>query len=72
MDKLSFTKMSKIISKFVKESSMAARLDAGFDAGEFSGPEHARALDETIQLALVEGGWTEGEYLSELYTRERL
>lgn len=69
MPKVSFTRMNKEIAKLIRESGYAAKLDAGFDAGEFSGPAHARMLDESIQKALFEGGWTEGEYLSELYKR---
>ena len=67
--RIPFTKMVKIVNKLNRESERAARLDAGFDAGEFSRYEHARLLAESIATALEENGWSEVEFLSKLYKK---
>ena len=39
-----------------------AAADAGFDAGEWSGPLHAEALERETATPLAEAGWTETEW----------
>lgn len=40
------------------ESEESAEADAGFDAGEWSGPSHARKADEKIAVLAEANGYT--------------
>lgn len=56
--------------KHIFDSHMeAAELDAGFDAGEFSGPSHYRMASRETEVALTESGWSATEFLDALYAR---
>jgi hypothetical protein len=39
----------------------AAAMDAGFDAGEFSGPAHARMADDRVARLATDNGFTPEE-----------
>lgn len=43
----------------------AAALDAGFDAGEFSGPEHGRAHDEALATIARKAGFADVDALAD-------
>ena len=44
-----------------------AAADAGFDAGELSGPAHARMADEAVEKLAADHGFTLEEVVTELY-----
>jgi hypothetical protein len=46
----------------LNSSLEAAALDAGFDAGEWSGPEHERALRATVLALLADAGLDPDEF----------
>lgn len=47
----------------------AAEYDAGFDAGEWSGPAHARMAAAQVVAALAALGYTPAQYDAELAAR---
>lgn len=57
------------VARIYRSHEEAAGYDAGFDAGEFSGPAHARAERAEIVAALAALGYTPEEYDRELAAR---
>jgi hypothetical protein len=52
-----------------QDHAVGAEMDAGFDAGEFSGPAHVRAEAREIADALAKLGFTPKHYNDELQAR---
>ena len=65
----SLTTVSNLIMRIRRDHDEAFQFDAGYDAGEFSGPAHARAEAREIETAIADNGWTRQELDAEL--RER-
>jgi hypothetical protein len=57
------------VHRIYLEHAEIAALDAGFDAGEFSGPAHADAAEREIDAALTRLGWTRETYNTEIGDR---
>ena len=52
--------------KIVLDHEHGASMDAGFDAGEFSGPAHWRAIEKEIRALASERGFSFEEVMTEV------
>jgi hypothetical protein len=68
-DRASLSAAASAVARIYRRHFEGAALDAGFDAGEFSGPEHARGVESDIDAAFARLGWTRLDYATELVAR---
>jgi len=61
----------KVCQQLSEESDIAASMDAGFDAGEFSGPAHAEMLETKIEQVAKENGFTTDEVYIEMFREQQ-
>lgn len=64
-----FTACATIITDAVRAHAEGAEADAGFDAGEWSGPAHGEMLALETQNALARYGFTEQSFTAEAERR---
>jgi hypothetical protein len=67
--KATLSVVASTVRRISRGHAEAAELDAGFDGGEFSRPEHGRMEREQVAAALAAAGWTAVEFLAEVEAR---
>lgn len=68
-EKLTLEQVADKALEIIQRHEEGAAMDAGFDAGEFSGPAHARSQDHEIEALATANGFTAEQVHAELAKR---